>query len=1268
VSPVEQRTVEPTRGGRFLSQPRSSGHVATLVVGALCVLGVVACLFDTAPALAAMKPVAATSEAKQLAKLVGQLRRSKPVPQALATVLAIAELRGALPPEDIVAALQPVAKSWRQHIDLIAPVPVALRELLRAVATDLEPGEHGRWLNLPGAVTAWSYLGPLAHGAGTAFDRADPHLDGALDRSESVAGRDGSVRWRATPPELTGRLEFAALLERPAAAIVYAEAALRTERAATVRLAWLGAGRARLFLDGTQILDHRPTSAATGELAQLSPPRIVQLQLRAGWHTLRVKMQDDTGLLPLAIRVGDVAGKPLVLEQRNAVPAAAGPGAQLVSPPRSPRNVVELSHAGGLLQRGEANDKAAVAALAALRRHRWPGAASEAVTRVLQRNRALSPRVGLAWALSAAAAGDVASRLRQLGQSADPQVLVAHAHALIELDQAAAAHRLHNAFAAANGRPAAAMSVRACNQRVDLWLQLGASTAALAQARLCRSQWPTSPIALDLMARVMMARDHLDMTAHMQERLFRFHPGSARRFLDLLGTMTIRGPPAPHRMHFVSRLLARSAQHRRGWELLARAHVGARNHRRARAALDKLPHWQWRSSTWALSSRIAASLGDTGRAIRDLRVALRAAPSRDDYRARLRRLAPGDRFYRPYQHDLLRLARTSGGTAHPIETLLSQTVIRHDGARQARYDVEVIAIGKGGPTEHEVDIEYVPSQSTVEVLQAAVVKPDGRVLRRATRKLDRVSEDWYGMYYDLEQLTVGFSGLEAGDTIIIQYVARDFAADPFGTVFGELMYLGDTSPIRAIDVVIELPVGTTLHSVAWDPVAAEKLPNQLRPVAARSDRGRRFSAWRLRTGPRPAVALEAAMPGNPEVVPYLHASSFASSAAVSHWYADLVTQALHGADRDPALARMAVKLKGATPRGTVENVFRYASDKIRYVGLEFGIHSLRPHDASEVLARRFGDCKDKATLIVALLRLSGIDAQVALVRTASGGRLHDPIASLGVFDHAIAYIPAHKLWLDATQRHHQMDELPSLDAGGMALRIPLRAHHKPTSVEPLPRSAASKNTRRERRTINLAKNGAADIAIQLRLTGLPAASARGRLHAAATRVERLEEPLSKELPGVKIRDVAVAGVLRPAPVEITFAGAAPELGTAVGNERAIVPIPLTESFTSRLGGGRDRTHDLVLPYAFEDRRQVVLRPPPGWSIVAIPTPLVIDEPYAALNFKCTAAPPTVVCSYALIARQPRITAAQHPSWRAMLSRVDRALTQKVRFSTSGGTR
>jgi transglutaminase-like putative cysteine protease len=83
---------------------------------------------------------------------------------------------------------------------------------------------------------------------------------------------------------------------------------------------------------------------------------------------------------------------------------------------------------------------------------------------------------------------------------------------------------------------------------------------------------------------------------------------------------------------------------------------------------------------------------------------------------------------------------------------------------------------------------------------------------------------------------------------------------------------------------------------------------------------------------------------------------------------------------------------------------RFVQNEVRYLGLEMGPNTYRPHTPSEVYNGRFGDCKDKALLLSVILRHEGIPACVALINSAAGRRLPTASPAPDQFDHAIVAI------------------------------------------------------------------------------------------------------------------------------------------------------------------------------------------------------------------------------------------------------------------------
>lgn len=98
-------------------------------------------------------------------------------------------------------------------------------------------------------------------------------------------------------------------------------------------------------------------------------------------------------------------------------------------------------------------------------------------------------------------------------------------------------------------------------------------------------------------------------------------------------------------------------------------------------------------------------------------------------------------------------------------------------------------------------------------------------------------------------------------------------------------------------------------------------------------------------------------------------------------------------------------------------------DEIRYLGLMMGQGTHRPNAPGEVWRRRYGDCKDKSLLLVAILRQLGFDAAVALVDSEGGRLLKDKLPAPTHFDHAIVCLrwQGKRYWIDGTATHQSTD-------------------------------------------------------------------------------------------------------------------------------------------------------------------------------------------------------------------------------------------------------
>jgi tetratricopeptide (TPR) repeat protein/transglutaminase-like putative cysteine protease len=149
--------------------------------------------------------------------------------------------------------------------------------------------------------------------------------------------------------------------------------------------------------------------------------------------------------------------------------------------------------------------------------------------------------------------------------------------------------------------------------------------------------------------------------------------------------------------------------------------------------------------------------------------------------------------------------------------------------------------------------------------------------------------------------------------------------------------------------------------------------------------------------------------------PDIQISTFADWVQVAHWYAKLQGDRVVVDDR---VRRKAAELtRGAVaPLEKTRRLYDYVAGSVRYVSLSFGVGRLQPHAASEVLQNGFGDCKDKHTLLQALLRAADITSYPVLIN--SGRKLDPDVPSPAQFDHEITAVRLGKgedlTWLDTT--------------------------------------------------------------------------------------------------------------------------------------------------------------------------------------------------------------------------------------------------------------
>jgi hypothetical protein len=178
---------------------------------------------------------------------------------------------------------------------------------------------------------------------------------------------------------------------------------------------------------------------------------------------------------------------------------------------------------------------------------------------------------------------------------------------------------------------------------------------------------------------------------------------------------------------------------------------------------------------------------------------------------------------------------------------------------------------------------------------------------------------------------------------------------------------------------------------------------------------RGIAEWRWEETDIPGRRIDDNTPFDYDPYGTVQFSEFANWTEVVEWAAPLYQST---APISPELGSEIEKLRAIDdPEERTLGALRFVQNEIRYLGIESGVGSHQPTDPSEVLRRRFGDCKDKTLLLATLLRETGLRATPALVSSRQRGGVAKRLPSPGRFNHVILQVEIGDAvhWLDATR-------------------------------------------------------------------------------------------------------------------------------------------------------------------------------------------------------------------------------------------------------------
>ena len=403
---------------------------------------------------------------------------------------------------------------------------------------------------------------------------------------------------------------------------------------------------------------------------------------------------------------------------------------------------------------------------------------------------------------------------------------------------------------------------------------------------------------------------------------------------------------------------------------------------------------------------------------------------------------------------------TPGAPVTQLESISSYTVnadatfIEENFAR-VRVDEQAGVRSMG-----QMPLPYSVSLQSLEVLEAFTTTKDGESIEVTPDKIieqQLPQSTGAPMFSDRKVKMVIFPQVEVGSVITIRYRRTQLKPDfPGHFAFWE-------SPPRAIDlektsIVLTAPKGLTLHIDTRAASGGE---------VASPDPALRKWVWTFADSkgepPEPRQI-------NPrDVAPYVIVSTFGTYEALAQAYDE---RARDKEQPSPEVRKLADEITRGIkdPRAQVVALYEWVTKNIRYVSISLEHGGYVPHAAEEIRLARYGDCKDHATLLEALLTARKIRSSVALIHT--GDSYFVPkVVTPRAFNHAITYLPDLGIFVDSTPGFLPFGAIPPSGAGKQSLIVD--AGHGTPAFRTLPLPKAQNDWASARSEFTVAADGTA---------------------------------------------------------------------------------------------------------------------------------------------------------------------------------------------------
>ena len=577
-----------------------------------------------------------------------------------------------------------------------------------------------------------------------------------------------------------------------------------------------------------------------------------------------------------------------------------------------------------------------------------------------------------------------------------------------------------------------------------------------------------------------------------------------------------------------------------------------------------------------------------------------------------------------------------------------------------------------------VEAEWAPWYQEKPVIAARVISKSGAVSQLDAKAVTEAParDESLDIFSDNRIFRAPLPAMSAG-CVVEQVVTWKDRNPLFDAGTSGHMQFGRYAPVQQSRLMIDAPSSMPIRFV-------NKTAPHIEPKKEERD-GRQQIVFEL--GRTEALEdLEWNLPSDESPIPFVSFSTGRSWQELARRYSEIVEKQIAAGSVQP-LVKDAIG--ASTDRQEIVAKALAAIEKnVRYAGVEVGEGSIVPRPPQQVLTLKYGDCKDKATLLVAMLRAAGLHANVGLLRAGTGLDVHPDLPSLSEFNHVIVRVEGagenDAMWVDPTDEFSPAGRLSTQDQD----RLVLVASPATTALVRTPASEAAANRSIETRLFTLSDEGKAEVVETSEWVGTDDASARR--YAAETDKKSYRESMEKyakqEYSAEKLKSVDTTDprdLAKPFKLTITVSEAARGTTADVDAVVAVFPQNLMTNLPYDLRNASDddakneekdesakkpkkRTRDFVFPnpYVKEWRYRVI--PPPGFIARTLPPNDTKKIGTMSITSELATEPGgAITATFRFDSGKRRITAAEYEETRKAVAAFNKTPTMFLGFDSVG---